>query len=111
MIKRDKDNAIKYANIAIDINSKKIVPKLKNDDIFIPIIAKISIPFNVEDNNLEKENKLKEKEIKAKKHLEDMFEITSNLSYDDIKLLKNYKIKKEKNNIDFLKNENQREIE
>lgn len=88
MIRGDKDTAIKYANIAIDLNSKKIVEKIKKDPIFIPIFAKISIPFNLE--NLEEDRKihLKDKEIKSKEHLEEMFEITRNLSYNDIKLLK-----------------------
>ena len=41
MIKGDKDTAIKYANIAIDIDSEKIVPKFKKDPIFIPIMTKL----------------------------------------------------------------------
>ncbi len=87
MIKGDKDNAIKYANVAIDINSAKIVPKVKKDPIFIPILARISIPFNIQENE-EIESKYKNKEIRAKAHLEGMFEITRNLGYDDIMLLK-----------------------
>lgn len=86
LIKGEKDTAIKYVNLAIDINSKRIVEKVKRDPIFIPIMAKISIPFNLE--NEEKQISLKEKEIKAKQHLEEMAEITRNLSYNDIKLLK-----------------------
>jgi hypothetical protein len=50
-------------------------------------MAKISIPFNLDNQNEEKQIKLKEKEIKAKEHLEEMAEITRNLSYNDIKLL------------------------
>lgn len=87
LIKGEKDTAIKYVNLAIDINSKKIVEKIKKDSIFIPIMAKISIPFNLDNQNEEKQIKLKEKEIKAKEHLEEMAEITRNLSYNDIKLL------------------------
>ena len=93
MIKGDKEIAIKYANVAIDIDSEKIVPKIKSDPIFIPVMTKISIPFNLQKSQIEE--KLLEKEIKAKKHLEEMFEITRNLSYDDIRLLKN----KEKKNL------------
>ena len=88
LIKADKDTAIKYVNIAIDINSKKIVQKVKKDPIFIPIMARISIPFNLEDTLEDKENRLQEKEIKSKEHLEEMAEITRQLSYNDIKLLK-----------------------
>lgn len=87
MIKGDKENAIRFANVAIDINSAKVVPKIKKDPIFIPIIARISIPFNIEEIGGQI-SKLSEKEIKAKEHLENMFDITRNLSYDDIRLLK-----------------------
>ncbi len=88
LIKGDKDTAIKYINTAIDSNSKKIVEKVKKEPIFIPIMAKISIPFNLEEPVKEGTQKLQEKEIKAKEHLEEMSEITRNLSYNDIKLLK-----------------------
>ena len=43
MIKNDKDKAIQFANIAIDIDASKVVPKIKKDPIFIPVIARISI--------------------------------------------------------------------
>ena len=89
LIKGDKDMAIKYINTAIDTNSKKIVEKVKREPIFIPIMARISIPFNLEEPMLDEEKqRLQEKEIKAKEHLEEMSEITRNLSYNDIKLLK-----------------------
>jgi len=89
IIKGEKEKAIQYANIAIEISPKKIVDKIKKDEIFMPIIAKLSIPFNIEEQ--EKETKMSTKEIKAKKHLEEMFEITRNLSYNDIRLLKRNK--------------------
>ena len=90
MIRGNNDKAIQFANIAIDVDAKKIVPKIKKDPIFIPILAKISMPFNLEQNIQENEEKhLQEIEIKSKEHLERMFEITRNLSYDDIRLLKN----------------------
>lgn len=104
MIKGDKEKAIQFANIAIDIDAAKVAPKIKKDPIFIPIIARISIPFNInvteDENTIEgKESQLKEKEIIAKEHLEDMFEITRNLSYDDIKMLKDDTSGKSKKNI------------
>lgn len=88
LIKGEKDTAIKYVNLAIDLDSKKIVEKVKKDPIFIPIMARVSIPFNLENPDEEKKSVLREKEIKAKEHLEEMAEITRNLSYNDIKLLK-----------------------
>ena len=87
MVKNDKEKAIQYANVAIDLDAGRVVPKIKKDPIFIPVLARISIPFNIEP---EKENEnMTEKEKVAKAHLEDMFEITRNLSYSDIKMLKN----------------------
>lgn len=88
LIKGEKDKAIKYVNVAIDIDSKKIVEKVKKDPIFIPIMARISIPFNLENREEPIVRKLKEKEIKAKEHLEETAEITRHLSYNDIKMLK-----------------------
>ena len=94
LMKGEKETAINYVNTAIDIDSKKIVEKVKKEPLFIPIMARISIPFNLE-NQEEKEMKLTEKEIKAKEHLEEMVDITRHLSYNDINLLK--KNAKEKN--------------
>lgn len=88
LIKGDKETAIKYINTAIDSNAKKIVEKVKKEPMFIPIMAKISIPFNLEEPEQEEAQKLQEKEIKAKEHLEEMSEITRHLSYNDIKMLK-----------------------
>ena len=87
LMKGDKETAINYVNTAIDISSKKIVEKVKKEPLFIPIMARISIPFNL-DNQEEKETKLTEKEIRAKEHLEEMVDITRHLSYNDINLLK-----------------------
>lgn len=94
LIKGDKETALKYINIAIDENSKIIVEKVKKEPLFIPIMAKISIPFNLEEKNHENKNdELKLKEIRAKDHLEQMCEITRHLSYNDINLLKHNKTK------------------
>ena len=97
IIKGNKETAIQYANTAIDLNSKKIVPKVKSDPVFIPIIARLTLPFNLEmasmkqDNDEEynkenKQEKLSEKELKVKEHLEETFEITKNISYADIEI-------------------------
>ena len=109
LIKGDKETAIKYIKTAIDANSKKIVEKVKKDPIFIPIMEKISIPFNLEEPEKEENaNVLKEKEIKAKEHLEEMSELTRNLSYNDINLLKKNGRKKEDNNLE-MENEKDKE--
>ena len=75
-------------------------------------MAKISIPFNLEEPEREENaNILKQKEIKAKEHLEEMSELTRNLSYNDINLLKkNGKNKEEKKlGIENEKDKEQRE--
>lgn len=81
IIKGKKDIAIKYANIAIDMNSKKIAEKIKKEPLFISILSKISIPFNLEETE---ENKLSQKEIMSKEHLEDTTDITINLGKIDL---------------------------
>lgn len=102
LIKGDKERAIQYANMAISLNPKDIVQKIKKENLFIPIYAKLTIPYNLEmseddieqdkENNTEKEDiqnkekprKLSKKEKKAKKHLEEMFDITRQLGYTDM---------------------------
>ena len=103
MIKGEKQKAIDYANIAIEIDAKKIAPKIKNDEIFIPIIAKINIPFNLENlDEDEKQVKMTKKELVAKEHLEEMVDITRTLGYNDIYLLRrNGRKKEESREIDF----------
>ena len=99
VIKKEKDKAVQYINIAIDIKAKKTIDKVHSDPIFIPIIAKISIPFNLQEKEEveeeKKKNKYTKKEKKSKKHLEEMTEITRSLSYNDINLLKKDRKSKE----------------
>ena len=94
LIKGEKDKAINYANLAIESDPVKIVEKIKNNNIFVIIYNKLSIPLNLE--NIEaKESKLSKKERMAKEHLEYTFEQTRNLCYNDIRMQKN--AEKEKN--------------
>lgn len=93
LIRGDKERAIQYANTAISLSPKKISEKIKKESIFIPILARLSIPFNLEENEEEnqeevkKERKLSAKEKKAKEHLEEMFELTRHLGYHDILMM------------------------
>ena len=64
LMKGEKETAIKYANIAIDIESKRISEKIKKEPLFIPIMAKISIPFNLEEK--EELGKMTKQELMAK---------------------------------------------
>ena len=102
LIKGDKERAIQYANMAISLNPKEISLKIKKENLFIPIYAKLSIPFNLDglenipeeemEENDEMENdekrikpkKLTKKELKAKEHLEKMFDRTRQIGYSDM---------------------------
>jgi len=94
LIKGDKDKAIQYANIALESDPRKIAEKIKNDESFIMIMPKLTIPLNLE-NIEEKESKLSKKDKKAKEHLEKNSEIARNIGYDDIKMDKYQKNKEE----------------
>ena len=79
IMKGNKDLAIKYANLAVDLNSKKIAQKIGKEPLFMTIRNKISIPFNLE----EKEDmpSFSKKERIAKQHLENTTDITTNMGY------------------------------
>ena len=110
LIKNDKDKAIQYANVAIQEDPKRIVDKIKKDVTFAIIIAKLSIPFNLEiEEDEEKTHKLTKKEIKAKEHLEQMVEITKKIGYNDVRIEKN-EAKWQENNFE-IKCKNQKERE
>ncbi len=112
LIKGEKERAIQYANIAIELSPKKISQKIKKDAIFIPILAKLSIPFNLDEKD-EKESKLTPKEMKAKEHLEEMSEITRHIGYNDIKMFNKNKKSNDTKNIEYdeIEKENIKEIQ
>ena len=83
LMKGQKDAAIKYANIAIDLESKRISEKIKKEPLFIPIMARISIPFNLEER--EEASKMTKQELMAKNHLESTTDITANMGYINLK--------------------------
>ena len=87
ILKNDKEKAIQYANVAIQDSPKRIVEKIRKDTTFAIIIAKLSIPFNL-DFEEEKEHKLTKKELMAKQHLEEMVEITKKIGFADLKIEK-----------------------
>ena len=98
LIKKDRQKAINYLNLALEIDKKKIHAKMKKDSIFIPIIAKVTIPKNSEMKKKEDEIfKLTKTETKVKEYLESMSDLTRNLSYSDMKFVKKYQNKKQEN--------------
>lgn len=96
LIKGEKEKAIQYANIALESDPRKIAEKIKNDETFIMIMPKLTIPLNLE-NIEEKESKLSSKDRKAKEHLEKSSEIARSIGYDDVKMAEYKKSKAEIN--------------
>ena len=80
----DKENAIKFANIAIELGEKKICDKIKKEPLFITIMTKLSMPFNFEEKENEEEHVKTSEEI-AKEHLENTTDITINMGYSSNK--------------------------
>ena len=79
MIKINRERAIKYINLAIDLNeTKKMAEKIRKEALFSPIISKIAITFNLKD---EKEYEQSIKEKRVKKHLEQTSELAANMGY------------------------------
>lgn len=107
LIKGEKEKAIQYANIALESDPRKIADKIKNDEAFIMIMPKLTIPLNLE-NIEEKQSKLNKKNRKAKEHLEKNSEIARRIGYDDIKMAK-YKENKEVIDEEEINKENQQE--
>ena len=67
--------------MAKDMDAKKVSLKIRKEPLFMTIMTKIAIPFNME----EKEDmpSLSKKEKKAKKHLEETSELTANMGYEN----------------------------
>ena len=83
------------------MNTKRVLARIVKKDEEQDTIKKksqdrIDVLKRIE--QLEKEGKLQQKDVKSKEHLEEMAEITRHLSYNDIKLLrKNVDNSKKKN--------------
>ena len=100
LIRKDKEKAINYLNLALEIDKKKISTKMKKDQIFIPILAKVTIPKNSDMKPKEDEIfKLTKTEIKVKEYLENMSDLTRNLGYSDMKFVKKYQKEKQEEHI------------
>lgn len=83
MLKGNKEKAIEYLNIAVKEN-EKFYEKATKEIIFKLIISRINKPTGQKENN----KKLKLKEEKTIEHLENTYELVSNLNNNDIKVMK-----------------------
>ena len=95
IVKGETDKAIKYLNLAIDLDYK-LYDKVQSDNIFIAIRDKVE--KSKEKNQKEIKDDL-QKENKVEEHLEKTSNIVGKLKNDDIQMIENVlKAKKEKEN-------------
>lgn len=92
LIKGDKDRAVSYANIAVELD-KRMYKRISRQDIFAPVMNQIR-----ENQNRNHKNTLTKQELKTKKHLEDMFALINKMTSNGKKIDKSdSKIKQIKN--------------
>lgn len=90
MIKGDKGKALDYINLAIELDIE-IYEKVKEQNIFIPIMKQINVIYNEN----KKVSKLTRKEKKTQEHLYNMYNLVGNMNHIDIKMMKNLKLNKQ----------------
>ena len=91
ILKGDKEKAINYMNIAIDLDPK-IYIKVQKETVFTPIINELRKPKqeqNMDDKKTVKKTKQSLKEIKAINHLSKTCSLISSLNNDDLKIMRN----------------------
>lgn len=83
MLKLDKDTAVKALNIAIELDNN-LYKKAVEEPLFIPIKGYIDYP-NIDEEDIEqKQSKASEKEKKARKHLEETYNLVGKLNYREM---------------------------
>lgn len=79
MLRGDYENAVKFVNLAIELDNNYI-KIATNEAIFIPIVSRFNIPSIDEEDIVKKEISLTPKEIKAKEHLEQTYDVVDMLN-------------------------------
>lgn len=102
MLRGDHDNAVKFVNLAIELDNNYI--KIANQEpIFIPVKSKFQMPIIDEEDIKPKKTSHSKKELKAREHLDNTYNVVGKLNMHKIKP----SIKARK--YDELENENTRE--
>ena len=79
MLRGDHDNAVKFVNLAIELDNNLI--KLANQEpIFIPVKSKFQMPLIDEEDIKPRETTLTNKEKKVKEHLDKTYTVTEKLN-------------------------------
>ena len=98
MLKGEKQKAINYLNVAIELDSS-IYKEIETQSIFLPIIKSIKAP-NLNNTLNIPISKLTKKENQTIKHLKDTYYLVNKLNNNDIKMKRNIKNNsKDKNNV------------
>lgn len=87
MIKGQKEKALNYINLAIEIDID-LYEKVKEQNLFIPIIKQIKIAYN----QTKKIPTITRKEKATQEHLYNMYNLVGNMNNIDMKMMKNLKI-------------------
>lgn len=96
MLRGDYDNAVKFVNLAIQIDNNYI-KIATNETMFIPILSKFNIPIIDEEDIVKKEINLTPKEQKAKEHLENTYNVVDMLNMAKTRVARKEQQKDEKN--------------
>ena len=91
ILKGDKEKAINYMNIAVELDPN-VYNKAQKEDVFIPIKNSIKKPQRIA-NELKRKTKLLLKERKALNHLSKTCSLINSLNNEDIEMMKNIKAK------------------
>ena len=89
MLKGEKQKAINYLNVAIELDSS-IYKEIETQSIFLPIIKSIKAP-NLNNTLNIPISKLTKKENQTIKHLKDTYYLVNKLNNNDIKMIRNIK--------------------
>lgn len=90
MLRGEKEKAINYINIAIELDSD-IYKEIEGQVIFLPILRSIKAPSLNDTLNMKAVNKLNKKEKLTQKHLKDTYYLVNKLNNNDMKMIKNIK--------------------
>ena len=84
MLRGDHDNAVKFVNLAIELDNNYI--KIANQEpIFIPVKSKFQMPVIDEEDIKPRKTKHSKKELKAKEHLDKTYNIVGKLNMHKLK--------------------------
>lgn len=84
MLRGDHENAVKFVNLAIELDNNYI--KIANQEpIFIPVKSKFEMPIIDEEDIKPRKTKHTKRELRARKHLDNTYNVVGKLNIHKIK--------------------------